>query len=402
MPAVTAGGAQLGKTWIQAIALGAIVVVSMLFGGLLAVNVGERDAPAQLAATSPLTGPTTLPVSNVVTPTASAADAALDAVSAAALLPDVVDDVRRSVVRVDVNIGTGRGGDEGVGSGVIVDSQGHVLTNYHVIEGADEVSVELWDGTAALARVVGIDQANDLAVLRVAVQPQRLVPARFGDSDLLRLGQPVFAIGNPFALDFAVTSGIVSGLGRERQGLSGRPIRGAIQIDAAVNPGNSGGPLFNASGEVVGITTSIENPTGQRVFIGIGFAVPSNTALRFLPLMIAGEEVTHPQLGISGTTLNELNAASANLDIDRGVYLTSIGGGTAAEAAGLLAASRIGDDGALRSGGDVILAIDGTHVSSIEELALIIDGHEVGDDVTLTVFRANEEIEVVATLLEWQ
>ena len=268
----------MGKTWTQAIVLGAVVAVSMLLGGLLAVNVAERDAPAQVDANPAApTVPTTLPVSNIVTPTASAADAALDAISVAALLPDLVEDVSRSVVRVEVNLENGRFNEEGVGSGVIVDSQGHVLTNYHVVEGVDEVSVELWDGTAALARVVGVDPANDLAVLRIAIQPQRLVPARFGDSDLLRLGQPVFAIGNPFALDFAVTSGIVSGLARERQGLSGRPIRGVIQIDAAVNPGNSGGPLFNANGEVVGITTSIENPTGQRVFIGIGFAVPSKT-----------------------------------------------------------------------------------------------------------------------------
>ena len=393
----------MGKTWTQAIVLGAVVAVSMLLGGLLAVNVAERDAPAQVDANPAApTVPTTLPVSNIVTPTASAADAALDAISVAALLPDLVEDVSRSVVRVEVNLENGRFNEEGVGSGVIVDSQGHVLTNYHVVEGVDEVSVELWDGTAALARVVGVDPANDLAVLRIAIQPQRLVPARFGDSDLLRLGQPVFAIGNPFALDFAVTSGIVSGLARERQGLSGRPIRGVIQIDAAVNPGNSGGPLFNANGEVVGITTSIENPTGQRVFIGIGFAVPSNTALRFLPRMIAGDEVKHPQLGISGVTLNELNAASAALDIDRGVYLTGVAASTAADIAGLVAAGRLGDDGALQPGGDVILAIDGTQVTSIEELALIIDGHEVGDAVTLTVFRAGEQIEVVATLLEWR
>ena len=393
----------MGKTWIQTIALGAVVAVSMLLGGLLAVNVGGRDAAAPVSATPAApTVPTTLPVSNIVTPTASAADTALDAVSVAALLPDLVEDVRRSVVRVEVSVENGRFSEEGVGSGVIIDSQGHVLTNYHVVEGATEVSVELWDGTAALANVVGVDPANDLAVLRIAVQPQRLVPARFGDSDLLRLGQSVFAIGNPFALDFAVTSGIVSGLGRERQGLSGRPIRGVIQIDAAVNPGNSGGPLFNAAGEVVGITTSIENPTGQRVFIGIGFAVPSNTALRFLPRMIAGEEVTHPQLGISGVTLNELNAAGADLDIDRGVYITGVGADTAAGIAGLVAASRFGDDGVLRPGGDVILAIDGTKVTSIQELALIIDGHEVGDDITLTVLRAGEQIEVVATLLEWR
>lgn len=393
----------MGKTWTQAIVLGAVVAVSMLLGGLLAVNVAERDAPAQVDANPAApTVPTTLPVSNIVTPTASAADAALDAISVAALLPDLVEDVSRSVVRVEVNLENGRFNEEGVGSGVIVDSQGHVLTNYHVVEGVDEVSVELWDGTAALARVVGVDPANDLAVLRIAIQPQRLVPARFGDSDLLRLGQPVFAIGNPFALDFAVTSGIVSGLARERQGLSGRPIRGVIQIDAAVNPGNSGGPLFNANGEVVGITTSIENPTGQRVFIGIGFAVPSNTALRFLPRMIAGDEVKHPQLGISGVTLNELNAASAALDIERGVYLTGVAASTAADIAGLVAAGRLGDDGALQPGGDVILAIDGTQVTSIEELALIIDGHEVGDAVTLTVFRAGEQIEVVATLLEWR
>ena len=136
-----------------------------------------------------------------------------------------------------------------------------------------------------------------------------LAPATFGDSDAVRVGESVFAIGNPFDLDFTVTSGIISGIGREAERrLNGRSIRGVLQTDAAMNPGNSGGPLFNAAGEVIGINTAVENPLGQNFFVGVGYAVPSNTALRFIPDLIAGAEIIHPQLGIQGVALNAISA----------------------------------------------------------------------------------------------
>ena len=249
--------------------------------------------------------------------------------------------------------------------------------------------------------MIGTDPGNDLAIIRAAASPQLLTVARFADSAGVRLGEPVFAIGNPFDLEFSVTSGIVSGIGREsRGGFSGRPVRDVIQTDAAVNPGNSGGPLFNAQGEVIGINTAVENPTGQRVFVGVGFAVPSNTAQRFLPAMLAGETVRHPQLGISGVALDLVLAADAGVDVTSGVYLTSVGRGTAADLAGLVAAS-VPDGGQLAQGGDVVVAIDGEQVATVQRLASIIDSHDVGDTVTLTIVRAGERLEVTAELQEW-
>ncbi|MYI82967.1 MAG: PDZ domain-containing protein, partial [Chloroflexi bacterium] len=177
-------------------------------------------------------------------------------------------------------------------------------------------------------------------------------------------------------------------------------IRGVLQTDAAVNPGNSGGPLFNGSGQVIGINTALENPYGQRVFVGVGYAVPSNTALRFIPALIAGEEIEHPQLGISGIALDVISAEDAGLDIERGVYVTHVVPDSAADAAGLVAASE--DDGSgLDRGGDVIIAIDGVAVNDVQELARIIDSHDVGDTVTLTVVRAAESITVEAVLRAW-
>jgi S1-C subfamily serine protease len=257
------------------------------------------------------------------------------------------------------------------------------------------------------AQLLGVDPANDLAVLKASFQPQRLVPARIGDSDTVRPGETVFAIGSPFSFDSSVTQGIVSGIGRETSASStGRAIRGVIQTDAAVNPGNSGGPLFNTAGEVIGITSAIYNnnqePDGSpsRVFVGIGLAIPINMAMRFLPQLIAGEEIVHAQLGIAGITLSALNAADAKVEIERGVYVTGVGADSAADRAGLIPSDR-NDGGFLFAGGDVITAIDGVEVTSIEELARIVDGHDVGDEVTLSVFRDGLMLELVATLLEW-
>jgi putative serine protease PepD len=395
------------KNWAQVLVQAVIVVAAMTAGGLLAVNVGGGGGAPSPAVVSP-SPPPTLPLSSVVTPAPPPVEAAPDVAAAPFALADIVDDVRRSVVAIRTTTVGSTGGSsgrqfraEGEGAGIVIDVDGHILTNYHVIENADELSVLMWDGTVARAQVVGADPMNDLAVIRASIQPQRLTPARFGDSDAVRVGETVFAIGNPFQFDFSVTRGIVSGLGRESGSDSAsRPIRGVIQIDAAVNPGNSGGPLFNSRGEVIGINTAIHNPTQQRVFVGVGLAVPSNTALRFMPDMIAGRDITHPQLGISGLTLNALNASDVGVDVDRGVYVTGVAPDGAADSAGLRAAS-IGSGGALLRGGDVITAIDGFEVPTMQELARLIDLHDVGDEITLTVVRGGERLEIIAKLQQW-
>lgn len=361
---------------------GLALVASAALGGLAAISIAGR--PGTEAETSS---------AFAQAPRLATADAPVSA--AIDDLPGLVERVRPSVVRIEARTGSGFG-SQGVGTGLMIDREGNILTNFHVIDGARTVTVDLTDGTQAPATVVGTDPGNDLAIVKASLPANKIVPARLGDSDAVRVGEPVFAIGNPFGLAFTVTSGIISGRERERSAVDGRPIRNVLQTDAAVNPGNSGGPLFNARGEVVGINTSIENPTGQRVFVGIGFAVPSNTASRFLPQLVRGETPKHAQLGISGVTLDATTAENFGVTINQGVYLTGVGVGSPAEQVGLRGATRAG------SGGDVITAIDGRLVRSIGELAGIIDSHAVGDTVELTVQRGREQLQLRAVLREWQ
>lgn len=420
--------------WINAFAMAAVIVASMALGALLAVNIGAGEhgpepAPASvatIAAPAPAAAPTEQPAQTPATtpspappatatpprdptatataeptaspePTPSPAPAPPSVAEPTPALPDLpglVERVIPSIVQIRVdNLGTG--------SGIVIDRDGHILTNRHVVEGADRIVVELRDGTTATAEVLGMDAGNDLAVIRAGLPAGSLVPAVFGDSGLVRVGEPVFAIGNPFGLGFTVTSGIISGLGRESDGEpGGHRIRGVLQTDAAVNPGNSGGPLFNGRGEVIGINTALENPSGQRVFVGVGYAVPSNTAVRFIPALIAGEEIEHPQLGISGVGLNALAAEDAGVDIERGVYVIHVVPDSGADRAGLVPAS-IADGSGLERGGDVITAIDGVEVRDVQELARIIDSHGVGDAVTLTVVRDGLTLTIEAVLGAW-
>lgn len=376
------------KTAAQSAILAVAVVASMVIGGVITAAVVDDDettAPAPAAASSSATA---LPVSD--TPEASTS------------LPDLIERVLPSVVEINTLANAGGFQADGLGTGVVIDTDGHILTNNHVIDGASTVNVTFHDGATAEAEIIGVDPANDLAVIKVDVPSDQLQPATMGDSDTLRMGDSVFAIGNPFSLDFSVTSGIVSGLDREsNNGPSRPPIRGVIQIDAAVNPGNSGGPLFNMAGEVVGINTAVENPTGQRVFVGIGYAVPSNTAKRFIPDLVEGRAIEHAQLGIVGVAVDESLAAQLDLGTSAGVYIVSITAGSAAEQAGLVPAGPAAADGSLSTGGDVIIAIDGQPVSAVEELAASVGERSVGDSVTLTVVRDGDEIEVQATLGAW-
>jgi S1-C subfamily serine protease len=193
-------------------------------------------------------------------------------------------------VAIRTVIGNGVRQGNGTGTGVVLNESGHIVTNYHVVEGASQVSVEFVDGAVVPGTVVRTDESNDLAIVQVSAPKDLLVPARLADSSHVRPGQPVFAIGNPFGFDFTVTAGIVSATDRESPsaGTGGQRLQGMIQTDAAVNPGNSGGPLFNEVGEVIGINTAIENPSGERVFVGVGFAIASNTVRDFAPDLVGG------------------------------------------------------------------------------------------------------------------
>ena len=294
----------------------------------------------------------------------------------------------------------------GVGSGFVYDQEGHIITNNHVVANASRIVVTFADDTEADATLVGADPDSDLAVIKVEVDSNRLVPVTFGDSDTLKVGQFVVAIGNPFGLEGSMTTGIISGLGRILPAGSPTPagprfsIPEIIQTDAAVNPGNSGGPLLNMRGEVIGVNTAIESPV--RAFGGIGYAVPASTIEQIAPQLIADGRVEHPWLGISGTTLGRELAQAMELDPDqRGVLVFAVQEDSPAADAGLQgSATPTTIDGIpTQVGGDVIVQIDDQPVADFDDLlTYIVRQTEVGETVTLTVLRDGEPQEVELTL----
>ncbi|TAK36021.1 MAG: PDZ domain-containing protein [Chloroflexota bacterium] len=289
--------------------------------------------------------------------------------------------------------------EEGVGSGFIIDDEGHILTNNHVVADATDVEITLYDGTTLQAKVTGRDPGDDLAVLQVDASKAKLKSAKLGDSDKLQIGELAIAIGNPLRYDHTVTTGIVSSLGRTLSTESmRRPLQNMIQTDAAINPGNSGGPLLNARGEVIGINTAVEPGA-----TGIGFAMPINTAKRYLPKMLAAETVDHAFLGISGVPVTPLLAQATGISVQEGVYIVSVVAGGPAAKAGITApASPHSDDqGALSSGGDVILSIDRNDVHKVEDIASYVDEKAVGDTVTLKVLRESQILDVPVKLGSW-
>jgi S1-C subfamily serine protease len=320
---------------------------------------------------------------------------------------DIYQRLRPSVVEITSTANGRFGQSEGSGSGVIIDEQGFILTNYHVVSGADDIEVTLDDGSTLPATMVGSDPGNDLAVIRIDPPAGGLSAARLGDADELRVGDAVFAIGNPFGLEATFTEGIVSAVGRTYSpGTGTRPLRNMIQTDAAVNPGNSGGPLVNCYGEVVGINSLLENPTGQGVNVGIAFAVSINTAKRSLDDLVAGNSISHPWLGIAGRELTPALAKDLGLSTTQGVYVVTVAQNSPADRAGLrpaLASEDAAlDDSSLPPGGDVILAVDGNAVTDVDELAGYLDGQKrAGDTVSLDVLRDGQETAVEATLAEW-
>jgi S1-C subfamily serine protease len=273
----------------------------------------------------------------------------------------------------------------GSGSGLVWDAAGHIVTNYHVIEGASEAQIQLADGREFSATLVGASPQHDLAVLKiggVGFQAPARVPV--GTSGDLQVGQNVFAIGNPFGLDWTLTKGIVSALDRSLPNEGGPDIRHLIQTDAAINPGNSGGPLLDSAGRLIGINTAIYSPSGASA--GIGFAVPVDTVMRVVPQLIANGRYTRASLGVdSDEELNERFKRASGID---GVFVMRVEPGSTAERAGLVAAQRT-NRGVVP--GDVIVALNGRPVSRVGDLLARIDDFRVGQDVELTVLRGGEQ-----------
>jgi S1-C subfamily serine protease len=280
----------------------------------------------------------------------------------------------------------------GTGSGFIWDDAGHVVTNFHVIEGASEATVRLADGRDYKAGLVGVSPSHDIAVLRIGVGFQRPPPVPIGTSADLKVGQKVFAIGNPFGLDWTLTTGIISALDRALPSESGPAIDHLIQTDAAINPGNSGGPLLDSAGRLIGITTAIFSPSGASA--GIGFAVPVDTVNRVVPQVIRDGRYIRPALGIE---IDEgINRRLGQMLQADGVFVLRVQPGSAAEQAGMQGA-RIADDGSFLPG-DVIVGLEGKGVSGVGELLGRLDDYKVGDTVRLQVKRNGGKVEVAVTL----
>ncbi|MGD9100166.1 MAG: trypsin-like peptidase domain-containing protein [Anaerolineae bacterium] len=371
---------------------------------LILLLVGSGCGYAALSEATATAPPTATPAPSPLTPPPDEKEATLAAVNALeAQLITVYETASPSVVNI-----TSRGytydffrraiPQEGSGSGFVYDAQGHIITNYHVVENAEELLVTLAGGQVYEAQIVGTDATNDLAVIRIDAGDELPAPLALGDSDELRVGQFVVAIGNPFGLEQTLTTGVISALGRVIQSpQDNRFIGEAIQTDAAINPGNSGGPLLDLAGRVVGVNSQIISPSGASS--GVGFAVSANTVRRVAPALVSRGNYPHPWLGtqtldLTPDTAEVFRQAEMDLPVDAGLLVLDAVEGSPAHKAGLRGGSRVVRVGNYRLplDGDVIVAVNGQAVSSFEELTVYLETQTVvGDTVELTIVRDGTE-----------
>ena len=287
-----------------------------------------------------------------------------------------------------------------LGSGFVIDKAGHIVTNYHVVEGADEVTVSFSNRDTVKAEIVGSDPSTDLAVLRVGASASALTPLPLGNSDKVAVGDPVVAIGNPFGLDRTVTSGIVSAVQRLITAPNRFTIDHVIQTDAAINHGNSGGPLLNSGGQVIGVNSQIETGDVNTGNVGVGFSVPSNTVKDVVAQILRTGRVDHAYLGISGQAVTREVAEKYNLAAMQGVLVESVTSNSGADKAGLEGGkTRVVVAGVtFVLGGDIIVSFDGEKISSIEQLRDAVAAHKPGDKVKVVIFRDANKTSVTVTL----
>jgi S1-C subfamily serine protease len=323
------------------------------------------------------------------------------------IFQQIYANVNVSVVNISVMVNVGPGMSSGEGSGFVWDTQGHIVTNNHVVENASQISVTFSDGTVVDARLVGADPESDLAVIQVDSDSVELHPIILGDSQAVKVGDLAIAIGNPYGLSGTMTQGIVSALSRslpvdETDGYSNGnyTIPDIIQTDAAINPGNSGGVLVNIAGEVIGVTSAIQSSTNSNS--GIGFVIPAHIVQRVMPVLITDGAYAHPRMGISGTTLTPALADEMGLDADqRGVLVVSVSPNSPADQAGLRGTSQRRNVSGRVSvdGGDIITAVDGKALKTFEELiSYVFNETVVGQTISLTVLRDGREQTIELTL----
>ncbi|HYM51566.1 MAG TPA: trypsin-like peptidase domain-containing protein [Candidatus Limnocylindrales bacterium] len=372
----------------MAIAMLAAGLVLGIVGGSLGALLFGHSRPVATVNTSPTAAASQSAVAVAPSPGASQA--------ASSLTPEAIyKQASLGVVTISSVVGsTFRSFGEATGSGIVLDTQGNILTNEHVVANTSQTQVTFSDGSTVSATVVGVDASDDLAIVKVSVSSSRLHPLTLADSDAVQVGDSVLAIGAPFGLSESLTAGIVSGLNRSSSAPNGRALTGLIQTDAPINPGNSGGPLLNAQGQVIGIDESIQSPIQGSV--GVGFAVASNTAKGVLSALEKGQSIQHASLGIEGQTITPATAQQYGLAKQSGVLVIQALSGSPAAQAGLQGS------GQPDASDDIITAIDGHPVNTIEDLTRYLNTKHVGDRVTLTVIRGGKSISVGVTLGNFQ
>ena len=316
-------------------------------------------------------------------------------------LMEIFEKAEPGVVRVNTIRNQTVNETGGVGSGFVFDKMGHTITNAHVVEGSTKTIVTFLDGRSYNAEIIGVDEYTDIGVIKVNADLKLLQPLSLGDSSNLNVGEPIAAIGNPFGLSGSMTSGIVSQMGRLLPSGSGYSIPDVIQTDAAINPGNSGGPLLNMRGNIVGINTAIQSTTGE--FTGVGFAIPSQTVAKIVPILIDEGEYQHPWIGISGRDIDPDTANVLGLKDALGFLIITVVENSPAADAGLIGSDKIIEvDGKEYSiGGDIIVAVDGMDVRKIDDILVHLQRVKtVGDEMNLEILRDGRTTNVTIILQE--
>ena len=316
-------------------------------------------------------------------------------------LTEIFERTEESVVQVNIRSDNAINNRGNMGSGFVYKDDGYIITNHHVVDDAERVTVTFLDGESYIAKIIGTDADLDIAVLKVEIGSTYLQPIPIGDSSHLKVGEPIAAIGNPFGLSGSMTSGIISQIGRLLPQDSGYSIPDVIQTDAAINPGNSGGPLLNMKGEVVGMNTAIQSATGE--FTGVGFAVPSNTIKKVVPVLIRDGIFHHPWMGISGSDVDPDLAKIRELNSSKGFLIATVIEGSPADTAGLqgVTITKEIDGREYPIDGDIIIKIDDVVVRKISDILIHLQREKsIGDELIMTVNRDGTMIEAVLVLGE--